>query len=88
MSLDDHKRLIAAVLTVKGKVILSGYASDLYDKALRAWNRREVNVLCSSRVMTEGYDTSKKRPERTEVIWTNFDVEEPEVVSLWVEDAA
>lgn len=56
-----HTELLAACLEVQGQVLLSGYASDLYDKALNSWHRYEVAVK------TSAGDSS----DRTEVVWAN-----------------
>ena len=45
-------------------MILSGYASDLYDDALQGWHRKEF----------KSYNQNKER--RTEVLWCNFEPEE------------
>jgi DNA adenine methylase len=44
MSDADHRHLLDALRSVKGKVILSGYRSDLYDDALRDWRGEEIEV--------------------------------------------
>ena len=41
MSDDDHQKLSEVLRGVKGKVILSGYASDLYDRLYGDWHRVE-----------------------------------------------
>ena len=43
MSDDDHRRLAATVHALKGAVVISGYACELYDRELYAgWDRYEV----------------------------------------------
>jgi len=45
MSEDDHRELAAALRSVSGMVIISGYASKLYDRELYSdWRRCELNV--------------------------------------------
>lgn len=39
MSDEDHKTLAAALLELKGMVIVSGYRSDLYDSLYSGWRR-------------------------------------------------
>jgi DNA adenine methylase len=53
----DHAELLDCVLGLKGMVVLSGYASPLYDEALAGWRRvtREV--------------TDHARQWREEVLW-------------------
>ena len=55
----DHARLLDAVLACRGQVILSGYASPLYDEALAGWERIEVGVR----------DQASR--DRVEVLWIN-----------------
>jgi DNA adenine methylase len=35
----DHRELLDRLLLCRGKVILSGYPSDLYDRTLAGWRR-------------------------------------------------
>jgi DNA adenine methylase len=61
----DHRQLLDALLAVKGKAILSGYANEVYDTALTGWHRRTVDVPNSSA-------GGKKKRRMTEVLWCNF----------------
>lgn len=60
LSDDQHRELLAFLGTLRGRVILSGYASPLYDSALSAWHRVEREHLA---------DGARKR---VEVLWMNF----------------
>ena len=64
MTRQDHEELLHELLRSKASVILSGYASDLYDDALQSWHRKEF----------KSYNQNKER--RTEVLWCNFEPEE------------
>lgn len=55
----DHVALLAQLRGVAGMVVLSGYASALYDAALSDWQRVEIDAFA---------DTAKPR---TEVLWIN-----------------
>lgn len=75
---DQHNKLINTLLDIKGKVILSGYDSDIY-RILEAhgWNRFEKNVICgtscrtrSSGLKSDGSGTKDR--SRKEIVWTNF----------------
>lgn len=55
----DHVALLALLRGLKGMVVLSGYASDLYDSTLSDWERVEIEAMA---------DTAKPR---TEVLWIN-----------------
>lgn len=61
--MDDeaHGELLDVLLAHRGPVLVSGYASALYDKRLAGWHREET--VCYSQVC------SKKK----EVLWMNFE---------------
>lgn len=61
MTVDDHADLLECVKGLNGSVVLSGYASELYDRALIGWRRIEISALAD------------RAAKRTEVIWCNFD---------------
>lgn len=72
---DDHKVLVDILKTVKGKVMLSGYPSELYDSL--GWNKQEWEVTCNAVGRTKasglqgaGALTSQKR---TECAWMNYE---------------
>ncbi|GAX06969.1 D12 class N6 adenine-specific DNA methyltransferase [Secundilactobacillus pentosiphilus] len=56
----DHESLLKQLVDFKGKVILSGYASDMYEEYLSDWNH-EMRIA--------SVETGSKR---TEVLWCNF----------------
>lgn len=58
---DEHADLLRFLQCLKGKVILSGYPSALYDSALTDWRRVDRVAFA---------DGAKKR---IEVLWMNFD---------------
>lgn len=60
----DHLELLEVLKAHKGPVLLSGYASHLYDKALEGWHRETV------------YTTDQLSRRREEVLWMNFQPEE------------
>jgi DNA adenine methylase len=61
----DHVEMLDLIRSVKGKVILSGYPSDLYDRALADWNRHAVDLPNN----TAG---GAAKARKTEVLWCNF----------------
>lgn len=65
MSFDDHDELIQALLSFKGKVIISGYNSALYNRALCEWK------CIKKKVPNHSSQQSHKSP-RTEILWLNF----------------
>lgn len=58
----SHATLIKALLSARAAVVLSGYASHLYDNALAQWTRIEIPTITGQ---------GGSRQERTEVIWSN-----------------
>jgi DNA adenine methylase len=44
MTDDDHRELLDTIRSLKGKAMLSGYPSDLYDTALASWNRHAFDL--------------------------------------------
>jgi DNA adenine methylase len=61
----DHRELLAVLAQVKGMVILSGYASALYDTALAGWTRHTMEVPNNAA-------GGRTKREMTEVLWCNF----------------
>lgn len=61
MTDEQHKDLLACLLSLKGRVVLSGYPNEMYDDALSGWERVERRALADG------------ARERTEVLWMNFD---------------
>jgi DNA adenine methylase len=59
----DHVALAEVLHGLKGKVLVSGYPSDLYEELYKGWVRVE------KRAMADG------ARERVEVLWMNFEVE-------------
>jgi DNA adenine methylase len=60
MSDAQHERLLRVVRDLPCRVLISGYRSGIYDRALRGWNREEFEV------MTRGHTWA------TEVLWFNY----------------
>ena len=60
----QHEELLQTLLKYKGKVILSGYHSEMYADALKEWytDTKETKVGI----------TTEKKSDRTEVLWMNF----------------
>jgi DNA adenine methylase len=63
----DHARLLLRLKQFKGKVVLSGYASSLYDELLSGWRRIEIETTSSA-----SNRANKKHARRTEVLWLNY----------------
>jgi len=65
MTPSDHERLLTALLSCQGKVMLSGYPSPLYDNILRGWTRHTKDVANHSA-------GGKSKDRKTECLWCNF----------------
>ena len=65
MTRDQHAELLDVVKAVKGKVMLSGYDSALYQEALADWNRHAFELP------NNAASGSSKR-KMTEIVWCNF----------------
>lgn len=61
----DHRELLDVLKECKGKVMLSGYGSTLYDTALTGWNRHEFELPNNA----ASGDTKRRM---IEVVWCNF----------------
>lgn len=61
MTVSDHEEMLRVVRDMRGSVVLSGYASALYDEALHDWRRIEIKTRAD------------RAAERTEVLWCNFE---------------
>jgi DNA adenine methylase len=65
MTMADHVDLLQALRNCKGKVMLSGYPSTLYDQTLTGWTRDTYSIANHA----AGGDTKARE---TEVLWCNF----------------
>lgn len=72
MTIPEHEEMLGAITALRGSVVLSGYASSLYDEALKDWRRIEIKARAD------------KAGERTEVLWCNF----ADVAPLFATEAA
>lgn len=60
MTDEKHIELLEALKRHRGKVLISGYESELYDEMLRDWNKESKNTTAEGSV------------RRTEVVWMNY----------------
>jgi len=65
MSEEEHRQLLATLLECKGKVMLSGYPSALYESALGKWRRHTFELPNNAA-------GGEKKRRMTEVLWCNF----------------
>ena len=71
MSDDDHRELAALLQHIKGRAVLSGYRSPLYDELFAGWHRVDADEkLCNS-----------SKGKRRESLWMNFETPLPPVLA-------
>ncbi|MCW2900006.1 MAG: class adenine-specific methyltransferase [Streptosporangiaceae bacterium] len=58
---ESHRALARALMACRSAVLLSGYASELYDGLFGDWRRTEVSAFTGN----------GRNQERTEVLWSN-----------------
>lgn len=65
----DHLELLVTLDDLKGKFLLSGYKSRLYDNHAkrRGWSRHEFKIANAA-------SGAKKKRVMTEVVWANYEV--------------
>ena len=68
MTEDDHRRLLDRLAEIKGRFLLSGYHSPLYDSWAAAHGWR-----CHEREIDNKASSSKEKEMRTECVWTNIE---------------
>jgi DNA adenine methylase len=67
MTADQHDHLLRCCTEIKGRFLLSGYRSDLYDRFARefGWHRTDFDLPNNSA-------GGKEKRRMTECLWTNF----------------
>jgi len=65
MTVSQHADLLDTVKNCRGKVMLSGYRSPMYDDQLAAWNRHEFSLPNQAA-------SGKTKRRMIEVVWCNF----------------
>ena len=61
MTDEDHEELLSVLKSHQGPVLISGYASELYDSELNRWHRETTTT------------TDQTSRVRQEVLWMNFE---------------
>lgn len=69
MTDEQHGALLATLLEVKGKVLLSGYESPLYERMLAQW-RCEKFYVSNHAAHAQNEDAAKR--VMTECVWMNY----------------
>lgn len=58
----DHEELLSIALKHKGKIMISGYDSDMYNDILKGWNKVEKSTCAENGL------------KRTEMLWMNYEI--------------
>jgi DNA adenine methylase len=77
MTDEDHRGLAEALHASRAAVVLSGYASDLYSDLYDTWHRVDIPTATGQGGAWQ---------ERTEVVWSNRPMAEPDLLSLLGEE--
>lgn len=67
MSYADHKELLCVLSSVKGKFLLSGYRSELYNVAESELGWRRIDFEIPNQASGK-----KKKEIKTECVWVNY----------------
>jgi DNA adenine methylase len=62
----EHLELLETIQAVRGKVLLSGYPTGLYDRTLRGWTRLTIN-------QPNNAAGGKMKRRMEECLWCNFE---------------
>jgi DNA adenine methylase len=65
MDAEQHSKLLDTICGCKGRVLVSGYPSEMYDHRLRQWTRHEFAIPNQAA-------GGKQKRRMTEVVWRNF----------------
>ncbi len=65
MTSDQHLALLETVVGCAGKVMLSGYPNEVYDRHLSDWNVVDIEIDNKA-------SSAKEKPKMIERIWMNF----------------
>ena len=63
----DHARLLGTLADIKGRFLLSGYPSKLYDDAAKAYGWR-----CETLKIDNKSSSAKSKEQKTECVWMNY----------------
>jgi DNA adenine methylase len=67
LSFADHVKLLQTLASIKGKFLLSGYGSALYEDSATACGWRRVSKMIDNKA-----SSSKTKELKEEVLWLNF----------------
>lgn len=68
MTVGDHERLLRTLAQIKGKFLLSGYPSDLYEKY-----RCQYSWHVATKTIDNKASSKKEKELKAECLWMNYD---------------
>ena len=72
---DGHRQLVNTLLSIKGQVVLSGYAHETYEPLLKSgWQKVEIDTVCFAagsirKSKLRGKDAARQYAKRVEVLY-------------------
>lgn len=65
LTVEDHMNMIHLAKNARGKVIISGYSSPLYNRSLKNWK-------CKKKTVANHSSQAKNKERRIECLWFNY----------------
>ena len=65
LTVEDHIHLLHLAKNARGKIVISGYPSPLYNRTLKNWRCKKKNVANHS-------SQAKVKERRIECLWMNY----------------
>jgi DNA adenine methylase len=65
MTEDQHQEMIGTIKQCQGKVLLSGYPNELYDRELADWRHHDFEI-------DNKVSGAKTKPVMVERVWMNY----------------
>ena len=76
MQNDEHIKLAKVLNSCIGKVAISGYRNELYDKLYEGWTRHDYETIATAG--NTNVTATNTRPKRIESLWTNYETAKEE----------
>ncbi len=67
MTDDDHRRMLELITKSRAQIILSGYASNMYDNALQGWHKDITQSQTTSTAMATGRSGKNFEPPAEQI---------------------
>lgn len=77
--LDEHRRLAEHLYACRAKVLISGYATDLYQDLYGDWERVDLAAWTGNGIRG---DASRAAGDRVETLWANYSLARPVQMSF------